>query len=169
MKKSDQKKRPRRATIPDACFSRSVFRLFFIFIFSLKKNAGSLAIWNYPRKRNKFTILFKLKGLRSQWQFSFWLCESNGIPFSDHDQNQKENSFNDLIPFILKGIINIFFWETSASRHHEGPINPFMPTVSFIICCPRDCVSRHNGGTAVAPLKPSETIVISEHYRLWGA
>ena len=35
-----------------------------------------------------------------------------------------------------------------------GPINPFMPTVAFNICCPRDCVSRHNGGTAGAPLKP---------------
>ena len=32
--------------------------------------------------------------------------------------------------------------------------NPFMPTVAFGICCPRDCVSRHNGGTAGAPLKP---------------
>ena len=29
-----------------------------------------------------------------------------------------------------------------------------MPTVAFNICCPRDCVSRHNGGTAGAPLKP---------------
>ena len=30
----------------------------------------------------------------------------------------------------------------------------FMPTVAFNICCPRDWVSRHNGGTAGAPLKP---------------
>ena len=29
-----------------------------------------------------------------------------------------------------------------------------MPTGAFIICCPRDCVSRHNGGTVGAPLKP---------------
>ena len=29
-----------------------------------------------------------------------------------------------------------------------------MPTVAFNICCPRDCVSRHNGGTSGAPLKP---------------
>ena len=34
------------------------------------------------------------------------------------------------------------------------PLNPFMPTVAFNICCVRDCVSRHNGGTAGAPLKP---------------
>ena len=33
-------------------------------------------------------------------------------------------------------------------------INPFVPTVAFNICCPRDCPSRHNGGTAGAPLKP---------------
>ena len=33
-------------------------------------------------------------------------------------------------------------------------INPFMPTVAFNICFQRDCVSRHNGGTSGAPLKP---------------
>ena len=33
-------------------------------------------------------------------------------------------------------------------------INPFVPTVAFNICCPRDCVSRHKGGTSGAPLKP---------------
>ena len=32
--------------------------------------------------------------------------------------------------------------------------NPFMPTGAFNMCCPRDCVSRHNGGTSGAPLKP---------------
>ena len=29
-----------------------------------------------------------------------------------------------------------------------------MPTVAFNICCPRNCVSRHNEGTAGAPLIP---------------
>ena len=29
-----------------------------------------------------------------------------------------------------------------------------MPTGAFKICCPRDCVSQHNGGTSGAPLKP---------------
>ena len=33
-------------------------------------------------------------------------------------------------------------------------VNPFMPTVAFNICCPRDCVSRYNGGTSGVPLKP---------------
>ena len=33
-------------------------------------------------------------------------------------------------------------------------VNPFMPTVAFNMCCPRDCVSRHNGDTTGAPLKP---------------
>ena len=37
--------------------------------------------------------------------------------------------------------------------------DPFLPTVAFSqpssnMCCPRDCVSRHNGGTSGAPLKP---------------
>ena len=29
-----------------------------------------------------------------------------------------------------------------------------MPSGAFNICCPRDCVSRHNGGNSGAPLKP---------------
>ena len=33
-------------------------------------------------------------------------------------------------------------------------LNPFMPSGAFNICCPRDCVSRHNGGPSGAPLKP---------------
>ena len=32
--------------------------------------------------------------------------------------------------------------------------NPLMPNGAFNICCPRNCVSRHNGGTSGAPLKP---------------
>ena len=54
------------------------------------------------------------------------------------------------------------------------------------MCCPGDCVSRHNGGTSGAPLiqtktnkiywynnsqyriVPPETIVLSEHYHLRG-
>ena len=32
--------------------------------------------------------------------------------------------------------------------------NPLMPNGVFNIFCPRDCVSRHNGGTTGAPLKP---------------
>ena len=33
-------------------------------------------------------------------------------------------------------------------------INLLMPSGAFNICCPRDCVSRHNGCTSGAPLKP---------------
>ena len=51
-----------------------------------------------------------------------------------------------------------------GARHgHLGGIvwkfNPFAPTVAFLqlstnMCCPRDCVSRHNGRSSGAPLKP---------------
>ena len=37
-------------------------------------------------------------------------------------------------------------------------INPFMPTGAFNICCPRDCVSRHNGGTTGSPLIPRDAV-----------
>ena len=33
-------------------------------------------------------------------------------------------------------------------------LNPLMPSGAFNIWRPRDCVSRHNGGTSGAPLKP---------------
>ena len=37
-------------------------------------------------------------------------------------------------------------------------IIPLMPvgnySYQFFICCPRDCVSQHNGGTSGSPLKP---------------
>ena len=34
----------------------------------------------------------------------------------------------------------------------------FMPTGAFSICCPRDCVSRHNGGTSGALLMPRDAV-----------
>ena len=47
-------------------------------------------------------------------------------------------------------------------------LNPFVPTVAFSqlssnMSCPRDCVSRHNGGTSGAPLKPlrDDSVVMS--------
>ena len=46
--------------------------------------------------------------------------------------------------------------QPNGRKHYaqDDTFNPFMPTVAFNICCPRDCVSRHNGGTSGAPLKP---------------
>ena len=44
-------------------------------------------------------------------------------------------------------------------------LNPFVPTVPTFAVRETD-VFRHNGGTSGAPLNPSETIVLSEHYRL---
>ena len=42
-----------------------------------------------------------------------------------------------------------------SSKSGVNPyFNPFMPTVAFNICCPRDCVSRHNGAPSGAPLEP---------------
>ena len=41
-----------------------------------------------------------------------------------------------------------------AEKSFQNHVNPLMPNGAFNICCPRDCVSRHNGGTSGAPLKP---------------
>ena len=45
----------------------------------------------------------------------------------------------------------MFTYTRYASYYY---INPFMPTVAINIYCQRDCVTRLNGGTAGAPLKP---------------
>ena len=58
-------------------------------------------------------------------------------------------------PCNYKIFINYSILITFSMEHlNQTPINPFVPTVAFNIRCPRDCVSRHNGGTAGAPLKP---------------
>ena len=36
--------------------------------------------------------------------------------------------------------------------------NPLMPSGAFNICCPRDCVSRHNGGTRGSPIMPRDAV-----------
>ena len=33
-----------------------------------------------------------------------------------------------------------------------------MPTGAFNICCPRDCVSWHNGGTRGSPIMPRDAV-----------
>ena len=43
------------------------------------------------------------------------------------------------------------FYEPSLLMISREALNPFVPAVAFNICCPRDCVSRHNGGTKGAP------------------
>ena len=50
--------------------------------------------------------------------------------------------------------VDFFYQHWGQGGRGGEAFNPFMPTVAFNICCPRDCVSRHNGGTAGAPLKP---------------
>ena len=53
---------------------------------------------------------------------------------------------------FLYNILNMF--RKGRLSYGSPYVNPFMPTGAFNICCPRDCVSRHNGGTSGAPLKP---------------
>ena len=59
---------------------------------------------------------------------------------------QKYNSQLDLISFNLKGIVNHVFGVNRTENHFSHRSN---------ICCPRDCVSRHNGAPRVPPLNPS--------------
>ena len=68
-----------------------------------------------------------------------------------YDNKSPEKSLSThLKPFNFMFIIGIII---------VGNFNPLMLSGSFNICCPRDCVSRHNGGTSVPPLNPSESIV----------
>ena len=42
--------------------------------------------------------------------------------------------------------------------HPPRCFNPLMPNDAFNICCLRDCVSRHNGGTSGAPIMPRDAV-----------
>ena len=49
--------------------------------------------------------------------------------------------------------------ENLFRKYYDGNVNTYksieiLKFAAFNICCPRDCVSRHNGGTSGAPLKP---------------
>ena len=59
-------------------------------------------------------------------------------------------------------------------RHRLADVNPFVPTVAFSqlssnICCPETASLGIMGEPRKSPLNLSETIVLSEHYRLWGS
>ena len=56
---------------------------------------------------------------------------------------------------IYKVVSSIYSFVSSyPQRALMLKFNPFMPNGAFNICYPRDCVSRHNGGTSGAPLNP---------------
>ena len=60
----------------------------------------------------------------------------------------KYDAFPFYILYTYIYIISIYPAELIKGR------NPLMLNGAFNICCPRDCVSRHNGGTSGAFLKP---------------
>ena len=63
------------------------------------------------------------------------------------------------------GGLDFCFWLNYASsaigessEMELKQLNPLMPSGVFNICCPRDCVSRHNGGTSGAPIMPRDAV-----------
>ena len=75
------------------------------------------------------------------------LKEGSEFPFMPRDACLSDSQCN-----FLQSDSQISF--VSKTTCAQTMINPFMPTGAFNICCLRDCVSRHNGGTSGAPLKP---------------
>ena len=64
------------------------------------------------------------------------------------DQQKKALYLQNNMPLIKQGLVlTLIFWFWVR-------FIAMLPTVAFNICCPRDCDSRHNGGTRGAPLKP---------------
>ena len=61
-------------------------------------------------------------------------------------------SYTEEVMFLSSRLTNKFGFKTNVDN--SCVVNPFMPTGAFNICCPRDCVSRLNGVTSGAPLKP---------------
>ena len=68
----------------------------------------------------------------------------------------------ELSHFCQQVLMYNMAWNVGHESDHVT-LNPLMAignnSCQFNICCPRDCVSRHNGGTSVPPLNPSESIV----------
>ena len=87
--------------------------------------------------------------------YIFFICIKNIYLYKEYTNIQIKKSLvtccMDLPQHKLEALWSRFAW---ASLIYAGLINPCMPTVAFNICCPRGCVSRHNGGTSGAPLKP---------------
>ena len=60
--------------------------------------------------------------------------------------------FSSSIIILKKPLLHLTVFPSLAIVSLCGDFNKFQ--ANFNICCPRDCVSRHNGGTSGAPLKP---------------
>ena len=68
-------------------------------------------------------------------------------------RNIGSDSIREGVPSIRDPFRNGHINYMAIRISQDAQFNPFMPTGAFNICCPRDCVSRHNGGTSGVPLK----------------
>ena len=92
----------------------------------------------------------------------FVYAETYGYKIYNTMSQRPTNFFFSIIKFSIT-FMEIFkkynCMQNNNIQHNDTPsdqklVNPLMPNGLFNICCPRDCVSRHNGGTSGAPLKP---------------
>ena len=72
---------------------------------------------------------------------------------------------------FLKDVrLNNFFHHQPERLPPLDMLGTILPRcLGFNICCPRDCVSRHNGGTSGAPLKPLRDDSVLRYYVPRGA
>ena len=113
---------------------------------------------NFYRISRKFAVDNLPSGIISHMQYLIdWKFQSMKMveifpKFDTIFENRKNSSTT------TRGLIkNINASKASHKLKNDASeqmFNPFLPTVAFNICCPRDCVSRHNGGISGAPLKP---------------
>ena len=69
------------------------------------------------------------------------------------NSSEKINFNNHHITFVVFPINLEQIKVESEFKDYSGSYTPSVSMHAYI-CCPRDCVSRHNGGTSGAPLKP---------------
>ena len=116
-------------------------------------------------------ILWMVKNVSTYNVWISFSCEG-GPDYGTRRFREKKHS--ETLPLTQKETPHL-----QSREHIEGVfiyilfVNPLMPNGAFNICCPRDCVSRHNGGTSGAPLKPlrvdSALKALSTLRGLWGA
>ena len=108
---------------------------------SMEQKYGTLKKSLFPFKSNEIWLW---------WQvfFRFWI-KSNSIWFKIENK-----TVTATISHSIRKEMEIKF----SQRYLQSCslVNPLMPNGVFNICCPRDCVSRHNGGTSGAPIMPTK-------------
>ena len=113
-------------------------------------------------KKNRHFSLADSRNLSSKlWKYIYLgkLFKGNHTAKIINNISEVLLKWNNIEVYYLKSIHTYMCISTNiVHKLVVFVFNPLMPSGVFNICCPRDCVSRHNGGTSGAPLMPRDAV-----------